>query len=116
MARVVALMDDLFFQMKVAETAKHLGVEFKVATTQDALMGLLQPPPRLVIVDLNARSQPIQAVEKLRAAHPDLPVVAFLSHVQRDLALQAQNAGCSEVMPRSVFTQRLAAILGAARD
>ena len=116
MARVVALMDDLFFQMKVAETAKHLGVEFKVATTQDALLGLLQPPPRLVIVDLNARSQPIQAVEKLRATHPDLPVVAFLSHVQRDLALQAQNAGCSEVMPRSVFTQRLAAILGAARD
>ena len=26
MGRVVALMDDLFFQMKVAETAKHVGV------------------------------------------------------------------------------------------
>src|SRR2546426_3957344 len=113
MARVVALMDDLFFQMKVAETAKHLGVEFKVATPAEALLGLLQPPPpRLVIVDLNARNQPIQAVEKLRAAHPDVPVVAFLSHVQRDLAAQAQNAGCSEVLPRSVFTQRLADILG----
>lgn len=116
MARVVALMDDLFFQMKLAETAKHLGIEVKVATTADALLGLLQPPPRMVIVDLNARSQPIQAVEQLRAAHPAIPVIAFLSHVQRDLALQAQDAGCTEVMPRSVFTQRLADILSAARD
>jgi DNA-binding NarL/FixJ family response regulator len=116
MSRVVALMDDLFFQMKVAETAKHVGVELKVATTADALLGLLQPPPCLVIVDLNSRSQPIQAVEKLRAIQPELPVIAFLSHVQRDLAAQAQHAGCTEVMPRSVFTQRLAEILMAAKD
>ena len=40
MARVVALMDDLFFQMKLAETAKHLGVELKVAATAEALQGL----------------------------------------------------------------------------
>src|SRR5215813_9127264 len=115
MSRVVALMDDLFFQMKLAETAKQLGVEVKVATTGEALMSLLEPPTRMVIVDLNARSQPIQAVEKVRAAQPDLPVIAFLSHVQRDLAAQAQSAGCSEVMPRSAFTQRLAEILAAAR-
>ena len=116
MSRVVAFIDDLFFQMKVAETAKHVGVELKVATTPDALLDLLQPLPRLVIVDLNSRNQPLLAVEKLRAIQPELPVVAFLSHVQRDLAAQAQRAGCSEVMPRSVFTQRLADILSAARD
>ncbi|MGC2529771.1 MAG: hypothetical protein WA639_18630 [Candidatus Acidiferrum sp.] len=116
MARVVALMDDLFFQMKVAETAKHLGLELKVATNGDALLELLEPAPILVIVDLNARSQPLAAVERLRAAHKDLRVVGFLSHVQRDLAAQAQAAGCSEVMPRSAFTQNLAAILSAAKE
>jgi len=115
-ARVVALMDDLFFQMKVAETAKHIGVELRVATNTDALIGLLDPLPQLVIVDLNSRSQPIQAIEKVRAALPHLPVIGFLSHVQRELAVQAQNAGCSEVMPRSAFTQRLAEILTAARS
>jgi len=109
-------MDDLFFQMKVAETAKHLGVELRVATTADALLSLLQPQPRLVIVDLNARNQPIKAVERLRAAEPHLPVVAFLSHVQRDLASEAQRAGCNEVLPRSVFTLKLAEILGRAKD
>jgi CheY-like chemotaxis protein len=114
--RIVALMDDLFFQMKVAETAKHLGLELKVATNGDALLELLEPKPKLVIVDLNARSQPLAVVERLRATQKDLRVIGFLSHVQRDLAAQAQAAGCDEVMPRSAFTQNLAAILSAAKD
>jgi DNA-binding NarL/FixJ family response regulator len=109
-------MDDLFFQMKVAETAKHLGLELKVATNGDALLELLEPVPKLVIVDLNARSQPLAAVERVRATQKDLRVIGFLSHVQRDLAAQAQAAGCDEVMPRSAFTQNLAAILSAAKD
>lgn len=116
MGRIVALMDDLFFQMKVAETAKHLDLELKVATNGDALISLLEPTPNLVIVDLNARSQPIAAIERVRAAQKDLKVIGFLSHVQRDLAAQAQAAGCNEVMPHSAFTQNLAAILSAAKD
>ena len=116
MGRVVALVDDLFFQMKLAETAKQVGVEVKVATSGDALLGLMQGAPRLVIVDLNARSQPLQAIEKLRQSSKEIHVVGFLSHVQRELAAQAQRAGCNEVLPRSSFTQNLAAILAAAKD
>jgi CheY-like chemotaxis protein len=116
MGRVVALMDDLFFQMKLAETAKQLGVEVKVATNGEALMGLMESEPKLVIVDLNARSQPIQAIEKLRLSRKDVRVVGFLSHVQKELAAQAQAAGCNEVIPRSSFTQNLAAILSVAKD
>jgi DNA-binding NarL/FixJ family response regulator len=116
MGRVVALMDDLFFQMKLAETAKHLGVEVKVATTADALLPLLDSPPKLLIVDLNSRSQPIAAIERLRATKNGVRVVGFLSHVQTELAAQARAAGCDEVMPRSAFTQNLAAILAAAKD
>ncbi len=116
MGRVVALMDDLFFQMKLAETAKQLGVEVKVAANGEALMGLMESAPKLVIVDLNARSQPIQTIEKLRQTRKDIRVVGFLSHVQRELAAQAQAAGCDEVLPRSTFTQNLAAILSLAKD
>ena len=116
MVRVVALMDDLFFQMKLAETAKQLGLEVKVATNGDALIALMASDPKLVIVDLNARSQPIAAIEKLRQTQKDVRVVGFLSHVQRELAAQAQAAGCDEVLPRSSFTENLAAILSAAKD
>ena len=118
MARVVALMDDLFFQMKVAETAKQLGMELKVAATADSLMQLLQmePAPRLAIVDLNERGGAIAAIERVRAGNSGVRMVGFLSHVQTELAAQARAAGCDEVMPRSSFTQNLAAILGAAKE
>lgn len=116
MGRIVGFLDDLFFQMKIAETAKHLGVEFKVASTSEALLGLLDPPTKLVVIDLNAKNQPLATLELLRATQKELRVVAFLSHVQTELAAQARAAGCSEVMPRSVFTQNLAAILQLAKD
>jgi len=116
MGRVVGLMDDLFFQMKVAETAKHLGVEFKVAANGDVLGTMLEPPTKLVIVDLNSRSNPLATIARLRATQIELPIVSFLSHVQVDLAAQAKAAGATEVLPRSVFTQNLAKILGAAKD
>jgi DNA-binding NarL/FixJ family response regulator len=116
MARAVGYMDDLFFQMKIAETAKQLGVEFKVASNLGALNGLLEPSTKLVIVDLNARSNPIATIQSLRATHKSMRVLAFLSHVQTDLAAQARAAGCNEVMPRSTFTQNLVRILEAAKD
>ena len=116
MGKVVALVDDLFFQMKLAETAKQLGLDVKVAANGDALMGLLEGAPKLVIVDLNARSQPLQAVARVRQASKDIRVVGFLSHVQTQLAAQAQAAGCNEVLPRSSFTQNLAEILSASKD
>lgn len=116
MGRVVALMDDLFFQMKVAETARHLGVEFKVAANGEVLAGMLEPPTTLVIVDLNAKSEPVATIARLRAIHKELPVVAFLSHVQTELAAQAKARGATEVLPRSVFTQNLVKILEAAKD
>jgi DNA-binding NarL/FixJ family response regulator len=114
MPRVVAYMDDLFFQMKLAETAKHLGFEVKVASNADSLLQLLEPIPALVVVDLNAKSSPLDAVQRLRAVQPALRIVGFLSHVQTDLAAKAQLAGFDEVMPRSKFSTHLPQILASA--
>jgi DNA-binding NarL/FixJ family response regulator len=116
MGRIVGLMDDLFFQMKVLETAKHLGLEFKVASNSEALVKMLEPPTKLVIVDLNAKNNPVETIGQIRATQKGLPVVAFLSHVQAELAARGREAGATEVMPRSVFTQNLARILETAKD
>jgi DNA-binding NarL/FixJ family response regulator len=116
MPRVVAYMDDLFFQMKLAETAKHLGLEVKVASNADSLMQLMDPAPNLVIVDLNARSEPLAAAQRLRASQPRLRIIGFLSHVQTGLAQQAKSAGFDEVMPRSQFSINLPDILAAALE
>ncbi len=117
MANVVALVDDLFFQAKLQETARQVGVELKTVATGDALLAeAQQSAPALLIVDLNARSGAIEALERLRATGNQRPVVAFLSHVQVELAERAKAAGCLQVMPRSKFTQNLAAILAQAKS
>jgi len=116
MPRVVAYLDDLFFQMKLAETAKHLHVEVKVAASPEALLQLMDPLPKFVIVDLNARNTPLEAIEKLREQQPTLPIIGFLSHVQTDLAAKAKAAGFQQVMPRSQFTANLPQILAMAKD
>ena len=119
MADAIALIDDLFFQAKLRETAKLAGVTVETATTGEQLLrAAAASPAALVIVDLNARQGALEAVVQLRL--PDGPgnprrVIAFLSHVQTDLAERARAAGCQEVMPRSKFTQNLAAILRAAK-
>src|SRR5258708_39788737 len=109
-------MDELFFQMKLVETAKGLGVEVKVAATPDALQGLLTPAPKLLIVDLNSRNEPIATIQRLRADKNGVRVVGFLSPGPTDLAAQARAAGCDEVMPRSAFTPNLATLPAAATD
>ncbi len=117
MSRIVALVDDLFFVSKMLETAKHVGVELKTAANAETLLHLVNAePPALVVVDLNARQGGVAALEALRAAKCAAPVVAFLSHVQTELAEQARAAGATQVMPRSKFTQNLAEIFrGAVR-
>lgn len=112
MAQVLALIDDLFFQSKLTETAKHLGVELRTCATADALMAeIAREKPKLVVVDLNARQDPLAAVERLRDSPQAIPTLGFLSHVQVELAQRAREAGCHDVMPRSKFTQQLASIL-----
>ena len=123
MADAVVLVDDLFFQAKLLETAKQAGVTIEVATTGERLLAAAAAhPTALVIVDLNARQGALEAVEQLHrsggpSGGPGNPrrVIAFLSHVQAELAERARAAGCQEVMPRSTFTQNLAAILRSAK-
>ncbi len=126
MGKVIALVDDLFFRARIAETARHTGVEFEAVGTGNALLERLRESsgpaeategrPALILVDLNARGGAVDSLRDLQAAGNQIPVVAFLSHVQTELAEQARSAGCVEVMPRSKFTQSLAAILQRAKS
>jgi DNA-binding NarL/FixJ family response regulator len=109
-ARVIALVDDLFFQAKLAETARQVGVELKVVMTAEALSEEANNGAGLVVLDLNAKTDAIAAIAKLREAGNAAPVIGFLSHVQTELAERARAAGCCEVMPRSKCMQNLAAI------
>lgn len=117
MANVLALVDDLFFQSKLMETARQVGVDVRVVSNGDALLqAAAAQTPALVLVDLNARQGALEALTQLCAAGQAQTVVAFLSHVQTDLAAKARAAGCEQVLPRSKFTADLAEILRRAKS
>lgn len=117
MAQVVALIDDLFFQAKLIETAKQVSVDLRTCATPDALAAeIARDSPRLVLIDLNAQSNPLEAIQRVHASNGEIPLIGFLSHVQLDLAERAREAGCADVMPRSKFTHNMATIFARAKS
>jgi CheY-like chemotaxis protein len=113
--RVIAAVEDLLFKSKISETANQLGVEAAFPRNPRKLVEqATSSPPDLFVLDLNsARFEPLMLLEKLKSDETlkDVPVVGFLSHVQRDLALAARESGCDRVMARSAFTKDLPKIL-----
>jgi CheY-like chemotaxis protein len=121
MAQALALIDDLFFHAKVAETARQLGVELHIFTAPEPMLAEIEKEaPKLVMLDLNARADAVGAIARVKQAAAraggEIAVIAFLSHVQTELAERAKAAGCEEVMPRSLFTRNLATILARAKS
>ena len=113
--RVLAAVEDLLFKSKILETAKELDVEAEFPRSQRKLLATMeQSPPELLILDLN--SSHFEPLELLRAVKAEestggVPTVGFLSHVQKDLAVAAKEAGCDRIMARSAFTRDLPKII-----
>jgi CheY-like chemotaxis protein len=114
--RIFAFIDDLFFQTKIQDTARKLNVKVEfVKTDQDILARIEagEEKPSLIIFDLNnVNAKPLTAIPKLKAKlKRETSILGFVSHVQGDLKLKAQEAGCDAVMPRSAFSQALPQLL-----
>ncbi|HLV01114.1 MAG TPA: hypothetical protein VKZ59_07605, partial [Acidobacteriota bacterium] len=52
--KILAFITDLFFQAKVAETARQVGANLEIATSLYKFIPALQKGPDLVIIDLEA--------------------------------------------------------------
>jgi DNA-binding NarL/FixJ family response regulator len=110
---MLALLDDLLFRSKLEAAAAHLGTPLTLAV--DA--GTVQRPASgwsRVLIDLNlSRGDALAMIRAVRAADPALPIIGYCSHVQRELQEHALAAGCTQVLPRSAFVQRLPELLSA---
>ena len=115
--RIFAFVDDLFFLAKIQEVGRKLNVKVEFVKTQEEIDekagDAAEDKPSLVIVDLNSNSiKPLSVVSKLKSKFKKTTsIVGFLSHVQGDLKVKAQEAGCDVVMPRSAFSQTLPSLL-----
>lgn len=115
--RIFAFVDDLFFLAKIQEIGRKLNVKVEFVKTEKEIEEKTgetpEDKPSLVIVDLNSNSiKPLTIISKLKSRFKKTTsIVGFVSHVQGDLKLKAQDAGCDVVMPRSAFSQTLPSLL-----
>ena len=113
--RVLAAVEDLLFRSKISETANTLGVEASFPRSPTKLLEVLRSsPPDLLVLDLNSsRFEPLKILQTVKGteATADVRTIGFLSHVQKDLAVAAKEAGCDRVVARSAFTKDLPKIL-----
>lgn len=114
--RIFCLIDDLFFLAKIQEVSRKLNVKVEFVKSDKEISEKTregEEHPSLIIVDLNSNSiKPLSMISKLRSKFKkSTSIVGFVSHVQGDLKVKAQEAGCDVVMPRSAFSQNLPSIL-----
>jgi CheY-like chemotaxis protein len=114
--RIFAFIDDLFFVAKIQEISRKLNVKVEFVKSDKDIAEKTEnteEKPSLIIVDLNSNSiKPLPVISKMRSRYKKATsIVGFVSHVQGDLKMKAQEAGCDVVMPRSAFSQNLPNIL-----
>ena len=116
--KIFFFIEDLFFNAKITETARKLGVKVAfVKNEKEAIAELTggdeADRPGLIVFDLNnANAKPLTLIPKLKAKlKKSTSIIGFLSHLQGDLKAKAVEAGCDTVMPRAAFSQNLPNLL-----
>lgn len=116
--RIYCFIEDLFFQAKIQETSRKLGVKVEfVKGDKESVAKLTDMAdadrPTLLVFDLNnLNAKPMTLIPKFKAKlKKATSIIGFLNHLQGDLKLKAIEAGCDTVMPRSAFSQSLPNLL-----
>lgn len=108
---VIACVEDLFFRSKIEATARHLNVPVRFVSAKELARAGAAPEAGAVLLELS-NGDVLAAVRELRRGKAaGLAVIGFLSHVDKELAKQAEAAGVTQVMPRSQFSEGLPDLL-----
>ena len=108
--KVVAVIDDLFFTVKIMDAAKRAGLEIVFVKEEEKAWELAQELPTLMIVDLNTKAvNAVDLIQRLKTnpQTKQISLLGFVSHVQVDLKKEALAAGADIVLPRSTFSTTL---------
>jgi PleD family two-component response regulator len=108
--RVLAVVNDLFFSVKLTEAAKRAGLSLEFVKESKQVLEKAKDKPSLIIFDLNFETVgPLTLITKLKGSTDTrgISLIGYLSHVQGELKQQAQEAGCDMVLARSAFSQNM---------
>jgi PleD family two-component response regulator len=108
--RVLAVLTDLFFSVKLADAAKRAGLALEFVKDAKSVLEKARQKPAFIILDLNFETvEPLNLISELKKSPETkgVSVIAYVSHVQGELKQQAHEAGCDMVLARSAFSQNI---------
>ena len=108
--RVLAVVSDLFFSVKLSEAAKRNGLAIEFVKDGSEVIEKAKSRPTVIVFDLNFEAvEPLKLISKLKGSPETrgVSLIGYLSHIQGELKQQAQEAGCDMVMARSALSQNL---------
>ena len=108
--RVLAVLTDLFFSVKLADAAKRAGLAFELVKESKDVLEKAQHKPSLIVFDLNYEVvEPLKLIATLKSKPETkgISLIGYVSHVQGELKQQAHEAGCDMVLARSAFSQNI---------
>src|SRR5690349_1902346 len=111
--RVLAVVTDLFFSVKLTDAAKRAGLALEFVKDSQEVLEKAKTQPSLIIFDLNFDAvNPVSLITALKECSDTkgISLIGYLSHVQVELKQQAQDAGCDMVLARSAFSQNMSQI------
>ena len=110
---ILALVADLLFSSRIAETARRLGYPLRVARSLEDFRGALGEGPGLIMVDLAAQGLDlVAALDAVDAAGRPAPVLAWTTHVLWK-ATRPLHERCARVVTRETLTAELPELLQA---
>ena len=112
--QVLAVVNDLFFSVKLSDAAKRNGLALEFVKDGKEVLEKAKAKPSLIVFDLNFEEvKPLNLIAELKGSGDTkgVSLIGYLSHIQGELKMQAQEAGCDMVLARSAFSKDLPQIL-----
>lgn len=108
---LLALVDDLFFILKIGDTAKHLGLTVHFCSSGSELFGrLAHTSASLIIVDLSISGTDLADFFERLKSEAAAPVLGYTTHAdwKRTAALHDK---CTRVVTKETLSRSLAELI-----
>ena len=111
----VYLTNDLLFSSQILSAAQNAQKPLDwISSTQDFSEKVRAGNVRLALLDLGTVTGAVsELISELRTGNPGCKVIAYGPHVHVDRLIEAQNAGCDEVLARGAFSREITRLLAA---
>jgi hypothetical protein len=108
--KIVAVLTDLIFTVKISDAAKRAGVPLEFAKTAAEALQKAEGAAA-IILDLNFAPPELIADLKSGARTHSIQLIGYVSHVHTDVIHLARANGCDTILARSAFVQGLQTLM-----